>query len=85
MSLEKVNKTKKNNKYLINNLNDFIIQIDYYDQKGIKKYKNSMLANNSEALEASKKDVELAGHTRLSKYTRTTFSKTSLSLNKNPV
>ena len=50
-----------------------------------KKYKNSMLANNSEALEASKKDVELAGNTRLSKYTRTTFSKTSLSLNKNPV
>ena len=42
MSLEKVNKTKKNNKYLINNLNDFIIQIDYYDQKGIKKYKNKI-------------------------------------------
>jgi hypothetical protein len=50
-----------------------------------KKYKNRILANNSEAFEASKKDEALAGHTRLSKYIRTTFSKTSLSLNKKPV
>ena len=42
MSLQKVNKTRKNNKYLINNLNDFFIQIDYFDQKGIKKYKNKI-------------------------------------------
>lgn len=32
-----------------------------------KKYKNRMLASSSEAFEASKKEVELAGHTRLSK------------------
>jgi hypothetical protein len=32
-----------------------------------KKYKNKMLANNSEAFEASKNEVELAGHTRLSR------------------
>ncbi len=42
LSLQKVNKTRKNNKYLINNLNDFFIQIDYFDQKGIKKYKNKI-------------------------------------------
>ena len=32
-----------------------------------KKYKNKILASSSEALEASKKDVELAGQTKLSK------------------
>ena len=40
MSLEEINKNTNNEKQLINNLNDFIIQIDYYDQKGIKKRKN---------------------------------------------
>ena len=51
LSLQKVNKTRKNNKYFTNNLNDFIIQIDYFDQKGIKKYKNkiplSMILNSN--------------------------------------
>ena len=40
MSLEDLNKYTKSNKQLLNNLNDFIIQIDYFDQKGIKKRKN---------------------------------------------
>ena len=40
MSLEEINKYTKSNKQLLNNLNDFIIQIDYFDQKGIKKHKN---------------------------------------------
>ena len=40
MSLQDINKYNKNNKQLLNNLNDFIIQIDYFDQKGIKKRKN---------------------------------------------
>ena len=40
MSLEKINKHTNNNKQLLNNLNDYIIQIDYFDQKGIKKRKN---------------------------------------------
>ena len=40
MSLEQINKYTKSNKQLLNNLNDFIIQIDYFDQKGIKKRKN---------------------------------------------
>ena len=39
MSLGKLNSTNKE-KYLLNNLNDFIIQIDYFDKKGIKKRKN---------------------------------------------
>tara|TARA_B100000524_G_scaffold258554_1_gene140372 strand:- start:212 stop:391 length:180 start_codon:yes stop_codon:yes gene_type:complete len=42
MSLEKINKPIHNKKYLLNNLNDFIIQIDYFDQKGIKKRKNNI-------------------------------------------
>ena len=42
MSLEEVNKSINNQKYLVNNLNDFIIQIDYFDQKGIKKRKNKI-------------------------------------------
>ena len=42
MSLEELNKYTKNNKQLLNNLNDFIIQIDYFDQKGIKKRKNKI-------------------------------------------
>ena len=40
MSLEKINKHTNSNKQLLNNLNDFIIQIDYFDHKGIKKRKN---------------------------------------------
>ena len=40
MYLEEINhKTNKKIK-LLNNLNDFIIQIDYFDQKGIKKHKH---------------------------------------------
>ncbi len=40
MSLEDINKHTYDKKHLLNNLNDFIIQIDYFDQKGIKKRKN---------------------------------------------
>ena len=40
MSLEKIKKHTNSNKQLLNNLNEFIIQIDYFDQKGIKKRKN---------------------------------------------
>ena len=40
MSLAEINKHTNNKKQLLNNLNDFIIQIDYFDQKGIKKRKN---------------------------------------------
>ena len=32
MYLEETNKILNNKKILLNNLNDFIIQIDYYDQ-----------------------------------------------------
>ena len=42
MSLEEINKHTNTNKQLLNNLNDFIIQIDYFDQKGIKKRKNKI-------------------------------------------
>ena len=42
MYLEEINKYTKNKKQLLNNLNDFIIQIDYFDQKGIKKRKNKI-------------------------------------------
>ncbi len=42
MYLEETNKVTNNKKILLNNLNDFIIQIDYYDQKGIKKRKNKI-------------------------------------------
>ena len=40
MSLVEINKHTNNKKLLLNNLNDFIIQIDYFDQKGNKKRKN---------------------------------------------
>ena len=40
MYLEEINKPVNNQEYLLNNLNDFIIQIDYFDQKGVKKRKN---------------------------------------------
>ena len=42
MSLEEINKPVSNQEYLLNNLNDFIIQIDYFDQKGIRKRKNKI-------------------------------------------
>ena len=42
MYLEELNKYTKSNKHLLNNLNDFIIEIDYFDQKGIKKRKNKI-------------------------------------------
>ena len=38
---EKLNKPG-NDKNLLNNLNEIFIQIDYFDQKGIKKYKNKI-------------------------------------------
>ena len=40
MYLEKIDKHTNSNKRLLNNLNDFIVQIDYFDQKGIKRRKN---------------------------------------------
>ena len=40
MTLEEINRHKNNKKQLLNNLNDFIIQIDYFDHKGIRKRKN---------------------------------------------
>ena len=40
MYLEEINQNTNNKKKLLNNLNDFIIQIDYFDQKGNKKRKN---------------------------------------------
>ena len=42
MYLEEINKVTNHKKILLNNLNDFIIQIDYYDQNGIKKRKNKI-------------------------------------------
>ena len=42
MYLEQMNKVRNNKEILLNNINDFIIQIDYYDQKGIKKRKNKI-------------------------------------------
>ena len=42
MSLDEINKSLNNQEYLLNNLNDFIIQIDYFDQKGIRKRKNKI-------------------------------------------
>ena len=42
MHIEEINKPVNNQKFLLNNLNDFIIQIDYFDQKGIRKRKNKI-------------------------------------------
>ncbi len=58
MSLEKINTPINNKKNILNNLNDFIIEIDYFDQKGIKKHKNiiplkyvfNSKTNNNQAL-----------------------------------
>ena len=40
MYLKEINHNTNKKIELLNNLNDFIIQIDYFDQKGIKKRKN---------------------------------------------
>ena len=40
MYLEKINKNTNDKKQFLNNLNDFIIEIDYFDQNGVKKRKN---------------------------------------------
>ncbi len=42
MTIENINISTNNHKFMLNNLNNFIIQIDYFDQKGIKKYKNEV-------------------------------------------
>ena len=42
MTIENINISTNNHKFMLNNLNDFIIQIDYFDQKGIKKRKNKI-------------------------------------------
>ena len=39
MYLEEINQNTNKKIKLLNNLNDFIIQIDYFDQKGIRKRK----------------------------------------------
>jgi|TARA_B110000003_G_C16114900_1_gene325338 hypothetical protein len=43
MNLDNINKTisskKMNN---LNNINDYIIQIDYFDKNGTKKYNNNI-------------------------------------------
>ena len=40
MFLEEINKPVNHKKNLLNNLNNLIIEIDYFDQKGIIKRKN---------------------------------------------
>ena len=40
MPIEEMKKPVNNQKFLLNNLNDFIIQIDYFDHKGVKKRKH---------------------------------------------
>ena len=42
MILENINASSNNQKSIFNNLNDFFIQIDYFDHKGIKKRKNKV-------------------------------------------
>ena len=42
MSLHEINKHTITKKKLLNNLNDIFIQIDYFDQNGIKKHKNKI-------------------------------------------
>ena len=42
MNLENINTSTNNQKNILNNLNDFFIQIDYFDQKGVKKHKNKV-------------------------------------------
>ena len=40
MFLEEINKPVNHKKNLLNNLNNLIIEIDYFDKKGIIKRKN---------------------------------------------
>ena len=40
MTLNSINTSVNNQKNVLNHLNDFFIQIDYYDKKGIKKQKD---------------------------------------------
>ena len=53
MNLNNINNIKLSPKnYLINNINNFSIQVDYFDEKGTKKHKNKipliyMLKTNS--------------------------------------
>ena len=42
MPLEEINNPGSNKEYLLNNLNDFIIQIDYFDEEGKRKHKNKI-------------------------------------------
>ena len=42
MYLEEIKKPENSQEYLLNNLNEFIIQIDYFDQKGLIKRKNKI-------------------------------------------
>ena len=42
MYLKKMSKNTNNKKQFLNNLNDFIIEIDYFDHKGIRKRKNKV-------------------------------------------
>ena len=43
MNLDNMNNIKSTQKnYLFNNINDFSIQIDYFDEKGTKKHKNKI-------------------------------------------
>jgi hypothetical protein len=43
MNLKNTNNTIITNlTYKLNNLNDYFIQIDYFDKKGTKKYKNNV-------------------------------------------
>lgn len=43
MNLDNINNIKLNPKnYLFNNINNFSIEIDYFDEKGTKKHKNKI-------------------------------------------
>ena len=42
MNLANISTSTNNQKNILHNLNDFFIQIDYFDQKGIKKRKNKV-------------------------------------------
>lgn len=43
MNLDNINNIKLNPKnYLFNNINNFSIEIDYFDEKGTKKNKNKI-------------------------------------------
>ena len=43
MNLDNINNIKLTTKnYLFNNINNFSIEIDYFDEKGTKKHKNKI-------------------------------------------